>query len=90
MKAPDKIFLSVEKGEDWAHAMWTQKDPKEQKFSEFDKHEEYIRKDALLEWINEKRIEFLPGNDDISGVKAHSHLTRSILLDSFEQKINSL
>ena len=52
--------------------------------------EEYIRKDALLDWINEKRIEFLPGNDDISGVKAHSHLTRSILLDSFEQKINSL
>ena len=51
---------------------------------------EYIRKGALLEWINEKRIEFLPGNDDISGVKAHSHLTRSILLDSFEHKIKSL
>lgn len=50
MKAPDKIYLSVEKGEDWAYAMWTQKNPEEQKFSELDEHEEYIRKDALIEW----------------------------------------
>lgn len=52
MKAPEKIFLSVEKGQDWTHAMWTQKDPKEQKFSELDEHEEYIHKDALLEYLN--------------------------------------
>ena len=50
MKAPDKIYLSVEKGEDWAYAMWTQKNPEEQKFSDLDEHEEYIRKDALIEW----------------------------------------
>ena len=50
MKAPDKIYLSVEKGEDWAYAMWTQKSPEEQKFSELDDHEEYIRKDALIGW----------------------------------------
>lgn len=53
MKAPDKIYLSVGKGEDWAYAMWTQKTPEEQKFSELDEHEEYIRKDALLEWLKE-------------------------------------
>lgn len=52
MKAPDKIYLSVEKGEDWAYAMWTTKSPEEQKFSELDEHEEYIRKDALIEWTN--------------------------------------
>lgn len=52
MKAPEKIFLSVEKGEDWTHAMWTKKDPKEQKFSELDKHEEYIHKGAILEYLN--------------------------------------
>lgn len=51
MKAPDKIYLSVEKGEDWAYAMWTQKNPEEQKFSELDEHEEYIRKDALIGWL---------------------------------------
>ena len=54
MKAPDKIYLSVEKGEDWAYAMWTQKSPEEQKFSELDEHEEYIRKDALLKWLENK------------------------------------
>lgn len=55
MKAPDKIYLSVGKGEDWAYAMWTQKTPEEQKFSELDEHEEYIRKDALLEWAKEMK-----------------------------------
>ena len=55
MKAPDKIYLSVEKGEDWAYAMWTQKNPEEQKFSELDEHEEYIRKDALIEWAEKKK-----------------------------------
>lgn len=54
MKAPDKIYLSVEKGEDWAYAMWTQKSPEEQKFSELNEHEEYIRKDALLKWLEGK------------------------------------
>lgn len=53
MKAPDKIYLSVGKGEDWAYAMWTQKTPEEQKFSKLDEHEEYIRKDALMEKIDE-------------------------------------
>lgn len=87
---PDKIYIDVGTissnvpGECYALPGWHEK-PSPKMASE-----EYIRKDALLEWINEKRIEFLPGNDDISGVKAHSHLTRSILLDSFEQKINSL
>lgn len=51
MNAPEKIYLSVEKGEDWAYAMWTQKSPEEQKFSELDEHEEYIRKDALIEML---------------------------------------
>ena len=55
MKAPDKIYLSVGKGEDWAYAMWTQKTPEEQKFSELDEHEEYIRKDALMEWLEQNR-----------------------------------
>lgn len=55
MKAPDKIYLFVEKGEDWAYAMWTPKSPEEQKFSEIDEHEEYIRKDALLEWLEQNR-----------------------------------
>lgn len=54
MQAPDKIYLSVEKGENWAHAMWTQKTPEEQKFSELDEHEEYIRKEAILEWANKE------------------------------------
>lgn len=54
MKAPDKIYLSVGKGEDWAYAMWTTKSPEEQKFSELDDHEEYIRKNALIEWIEEQ------------------------------------
>ncbi len=63
MQAPDKIFLSVEKGEDWTHAMWTQKSPEEQKFSELDEHEEYIRKDALLEWAKERLVCFTPGFD---------------------------
>ena len=53
MKAPDKIYLSVDKNENWEYAMWTTKSPQEQKFSELDKHEEYIRKDALLEWLEE-------------------------------------
>lgn len=55
MKAPDKIYLSVGKGEDWAYAMWTQKTPEEQKFSELDEHEEYIRKEALMEWAKNMR-----------------------------------
>lgn len=56
MQAPDKIYLSVEKGENWAHAMWTQKTPEEQKFSELDEHEEYICKDTLLEWLNKQLV----------------------------------
>ena len=56
METPDKIFLSVEKGEDWTHAMWTQKNPEEQKFRELDEHEEYIRKDAILEWAEKKIV----------------------------------
>lgn len=31
--------------------MWTQKNPEEQKFSELDEHEEYIRKDVVDETI---------------------------------------
>lgn len=54
MKAPDKIYLSVEKGEDWTYAMWTTKSPEEQKFSELDDHEEYIRKDVLIEWLRKE------------------------------------
>lgn len=54
MKAPNKIYLSVEKGEDWVYAMWTQRPPEERKFSELDEHEEYIRKDALLEWAKKE------------------------------------
>ncbi len=61
MKAPDKIYLSVEKGEDWTHAIWTQKTPEEQKFSELDEHEEYIRKDVLLEWAKELEQKRLMG-----------------------------
>ena len=63
MKAPDKIYLSVEKGEDWAHAMWSQKNPKEQKFSEFDKHEEYVRKEALLEKLEKVSAEYKKRSD---------------------------
>lgn len=57
MEAPNKIFLSVGKEEDWKYAMWTEKSPDEQKFSELDKHQEYIRKNALLGWLNEKVYE---------------------------------
>ena len=52
-KAPDKIYLAVDKNENWKYAIWTARCPQEQKFSELDKHEEYIRKDALLEWAKE-------------------------------------
>jgi len=71
MKAPDKIYLSVGKGEDWAYAMWAQKTPEEQKFSELDEHEEYIRKDALIKWFNDniKSLNVLFGEIFIARVK---------------------
>ncbi len=73
MKAPDKIYLSVRKGEDWAYAMWTQKTPEEQKFSELDEHEEYIRKDALIEWIN-KMLQDTADRLDFRGNQAFAQL----------------
>ena len=57
-KAPDKIYLAVDKNENWKYAIWTTRCPQEQKFSELDKHEEYIRKDALLEWAKKENLKF--------------------------------
>ena len=80
MEAPDKIYLSVRKGEDWAYAMWTQKTPEEQKFSKLDEHEEYIRKDALLEWAkkNNKRIDAEEGDYSLGYVSAMIDLIEKI------------
>lgn len=83
MKAPDKIYLSVEKGEDWAYAMWTQRPPEERKFSELDEHEEYIRKDELLEWANNE----LNGRRDTGDDYFHSAI---VVLNDLIEKLNSL
>ena len=64
LEAYDKIYLSVEKGEDWAHAMWSQKNPEEQKFSKFDEHEEYIRKKSLLEKLEKAAAEYKKRSDE--------------------------
>lgn len=64
MKAPDKIYLSVEKGEDWIYAMWTPKNLKEQKFNKLDEHEEYIRKDALMERLKKVAAEYKKRSDE--------------------------
>ena len=46
MKAPDKIYLNCRpKDDDFDYALWS-KAP----FTDDSIHEEYIRKDALLEW----------------------------------------
>lgn len=82
MKAPDKIYLSVDKNEDWKYAMWTTKSPQEQKFSELDKHEEYIRKDALLEWAKEK----FDSLSETLGVDTK----RRIILQELIDKLNSI
>lgn len=47
IKAPDKIYLSVDPNEEWKYAMWTEKK------HVLDKQECYIRKDTLLEWAKE-------------------------------------
>ena len=97
MKAPDKIYLSVDKTEDWKYAMWTTKSPQEQKFSELDKHEEYIRKDALLEWVNdemEKLWELLPDAHKVENETATPmemrYLGQYMQLEVLEDKLNSM
>lgn len=79
MAAPDKIYLSVGKGEDWAYAMWTQKTPEEQKFSELDEHEEYIRKNALLKWIQEVRT-----------IPHENAIARDLAFQEVVNKLNSM
>ena len=83
MKAPDKIYLFVEKGEDWAYAIWTQRNPEEQKFSELDEHEEYIRKDTLLEWAKKELEKRRNTGDDY-------YLPAFVVLNDLIDKLNEL
>ena len=76
MKAPDKIYLSVGKGEDWAYAMWTQKSSEEQKFSELDEHEEYIRKD-LYDKLKEKYEAFKSYTEHLLSYQNKTDVTES-------------
>lgn len=86
MEVPDRIYLSVRKGEDWAYAMWTQKTPEEQKFSELDEHEEYIRKDAILEWAKEGKEHYKKLMKDFPDLFAASFGA----YNAFIEKLNSL
>ena len=94
MTAPDKIYLSVGKGEDWAYAMWAQKTPEEQKFSELDEHEEYIRKDALMEWIKsemERLWELLPDADNPDPTQMElRYLGQYMQMEALEDKLNKM
>ena len=48
MKAPDKIYLEMDKEIDKIHHLWGQLPVVHSGYE----HIEYIRKDALLEWAN--------------------------------------
>ena len=62
MKAPDVIFLNCRpQDDDFDYALWS-KAP----FTDDSIHEEYIRKDALLEWAEGFKKTPLPGKTVIA------------------------
>ena len=63
MKAPDKIFLHKVRDEESSgyHKMWFESRGR------LVPSEEYIRKDALLEWAKEKYNEYKQMDEDFQG-----------------------
>lgn len=64
MKAPDKIYVTVDKPDrivetnpEIIGVAWTERD-------DSCEHIEYIRKDALVEWANDNLLECEASNDD--------------------------
>lgn len=58
MKAPDKIYLERDKETNKIHHLWG----RDAVISSFYEHIEYIHKDALLEWLEDK-VEWYEGTD---------------------------
>lgn len=85
MKAPDKIYVTIDRPEERVEynpelvgVAWSKPDNSCE-------HEEYIRKAALLEWANEKKAELLL-DEDLTDVAAGINMGMDMLI----HKLNSL
>ena len=87
MQAPDKIFtaeaMETEKG---LFGLWTDKDHRDTPYAE------YIRKEDLLEWAEEYKVELLDSAKtmDTDSVGKCINAGALTMLDNVIDKINSL
>lgn len=76
--APDKIYLSVAPNEDWKYAIWSERP------LDGDKQAEYIRKDALAEWLK-NQMSFEQGYSTGEAERAYRFALNDVI-----DKINTL